>query len=69
MFDVSVNDILNPDKEVPKEVTVEDKTMIEQMRLIQQLDDEDKHVIYKMIETMLTKKKFKDFFQKNIAAL
>jgi len=69
MFDVSVNDILNPDKEVPKEITVEDKTMMEQMRLIQQLDDEDKHVIYKMIETMLTKKKFKDFFQKNIAAL
>ena len=69
MFDVSVNDILNPDKEVPKEITVEDKTMMEQMRLIQQLDDEDKHVIYKMIDTMLTKKKFKDFFQKNIAAL
>jgi len=32
------------------------------------LDDEDKHVIFKMIGTMLTKKKFKDFFNKNIAA-
>ena len=50
-------------------MTVEDKTMMEQIRLIQQLDDDDKHVIFKMIETMLTKKKFKDFFQKNIAAL
>jgi len=42
---------------------------MEQVRLIQQLDDEDKHMIFKMIGTMLTKKKFKDFFQKNIAAL
>ena len=63
MFDVSVNDILNPDKEVPMEITVEDKTMMEQMRLIQQLDNEDKHVIYKMIETMLTKKRMKDLLE------
>ena len=61
--------ILNPNKEIPKEVTVEDKTTLEQVRLIQQLDDEDKHVIFKMIDTMLTKKKFKDFFQKNVALL
>lgn len=69
LFGVSVDDILNPGKELPKEVTVEDKTTMEQLRLIQQLDDDDKHVIFKMIDTMLTKKKFKDFFQKNIAAL
>lgn len=69
LFGVSVDDILNPGKELPKEVTVEDKTTMEQLRLIQQLDDEDKHVIFKMIDTMLTKKKFKDFFQKNVAAL
>ena len=69
MFNVSVNDILNPGNELPKEVTVEDKTMIEQALLIQQLDDEDKHVVFKMIETMLTKKKFKDFFQTNVATL
>ncbi len=69
LFDVSVDDILNPGKDLPKEVTVEDKTTYEQVRLIQQLDDEDRHVVFKMIDTMLTKKKFKDFFQKNIAAL
>jgi hypothetical protein len=59
-----VDDILNPGKELPKEVTVEDKTTMEQVRLIQQLDDDDKHVIFKMIDTMLTKKKFKVFFKK-----
>jgi len=64
-----LSDLLNPGKELPKEVTVEDKTTMEQVRLIQQLDDEDKHVIFKMIDTMLTNKKFKDSFQKNVAAL
>ncbi len=54
---------------MPKEITIEDKSTMEQVRLIQELDDEDKHVIFKMIDTMLTKKKFKDFFNKNIAAL
>jgi len=37
--------------------------------LIAELDEKDKSVIFSMIETMLTKKKFKDFFQKNIAVL
>ena len=30
LFGVSVDDILNPDKEAPKEITVEDKTTLEQ---------------------------------------
>jgi hypothetical protein len=40
----------------------------EKIRLIEQLEDEDKSVIYKMLDTMLTKKKFQDFFQQNIAS-
>ncbi len=39
------------------------------MEVIQQLDEEDKSTVFKIIETMLTKKKFKDFFNKNVAAL
>jgi hypothetical protein len=48
---------------------IEDKTTIEQMRLIEQLDEEDKQTIFRLIEKMLTNKKFKEFFQKNVAAL
>ena len=44
-------------------------TTTEQMRLIQELDEKDKSIVFGMIETMLTKKKFKDFFNNNIAAL
>jgi hypothetical protein len=51
------------------EVVLEDKSENEQIKLINQLDEEDKSTILKIIDTMLTKKKFKDFFNKNIAAL
>jgi hypothetical protein len=55
--------------DIPKEITVEDKTTVEQVRLIQELEQEEKKMIFKMVETFLIKKKFKDFFQKNIATL
>jgi hypothetical protein len=54
---------------MPKEVVIEDKTAVEQMRLIQQLDEEDKQTIFRLIDKMLTNKKFKDFFAKNAATL
>ena len=56
-------------EDIPKEVSMEDKTTTEQVKLIQELDPEEKNMIFKMVETFLTKKKFKDFFNKNIAAL
>lgn len=60
---------LEPAGEIPNEVTFDDKNTIEQMQLIQQLDKEDRTTVFKIVETMLTKKKFKDFFNKNVAAL
>jgi len=54
---------------VSSEVSLEDKTTVEQVKLIQELDQEEKNMVFKMVETFLTKKKFKDFFNKNIAAL
>ena len=42
---------------------------LEQMELIQQLDDDDKSTVFKIIDKMLTTKKFKDFFNKNVAVL
>jgi hypothetical protein len=66
--------------DIPKEISLEDKTTVGQVKLIpsaakglptaeQELDLEEKNMVFKMIETFLTKKKFKDFFNKNIAAL
>ena len=62
LFDMTTDQIINFDCKVPKEVVLEDKTAVEQMKLIHQLDDEDKQTIFRLIDKMLTNKKFKDFF-------
>ena len=69
LFNLTADDILNYDGNIPTEVTIEDKTAVEQIRLIQQLDEDDKNMVMKIIDKMLTTKKFKDFFTKNVAAL
>ena len=69
LFGMTIDQIVHLEKEIPKEVKIEDKTTNEKLRLIEQLDDEDKTAIYRIIDSMLTKTKFKDFFHKNIAAL
>ena len=69
LFNMTVDQIINTEGDIPEDVTLEDKSSIEQMNLIKQLDEEDRTVVFKIIDTMLTKKKFKDFFQKNVATL
>jgi transcriptional regulator with XRE-family HTH domain len=68
-FNVTLDELVHMGEEVPEEVTIEDKTVLEQLKLIEGLEEEDKHMIFKMIDTFLTKKKFKDFFNKNVASL
>src|SRR5690606_19980077 len=65
LFGMTVDELIHLEGKVPKEVTIEDKTISEKLRLIEQLLDEDKQALYLVIDTMLTKSKFKDFFQKN----
>lgn len=68
-FGMSIDELVNFDGKIPNEITVEDKSLLEQVKLIAELEPEEKNMVFKMIDTFLTKKKFKDFFQKNIAAL
>lgn len=68
-FGMTIDQLVNFDGNMPDEVTIKDKSLMEQVKLIAQLEDEEKSMVFKMIDTFLTKKKFKDFFQKNIAAL
>ncbi|REC71463.1 transcriptional regulator [Chryseobacterium elymi] len=50
-------------------IIIENKPDLEKLHLINQLDEEDKQTIFRLVEKMLTNKKFKDFFAKNAAAL
>jgi hypothetical protein len=42
------------------------KPDLEKLHLINQLQEDDKNTVYKIIETMLTKQKFQTFFEQNI---
>ena len=70
LFNLTTDQIINYNENfIPKEIVIEDKSTLEQMELIQQLDEDDKSTVFKIIDKMLTTKKFKDFFNKNVAAL
>ena len=64
---MSLDELVNLESRVPKEITLEDKTTLEQVKLIAQLETEDKNMVYRLIDTIITKKKFKDFFAQNLA--
>jgi hypothetical protein len=69
-FGVTIDQLVNYENQaLPEEVSVQDKRLTEQVKLIAQLEEEDQHTVFKMIDTFLTKKKFKDFFNNNLAAL
>jgi transcriptional regulator with XRE-family HTH domain len=64
LFNCSVEEILYlKDDTIPTEVTIEDKKLAEQIRLVQQLDDKDKAALYRVINTMLTKQRLKLFLK------
>jgi len=65
---MTIDQIVHFDNQ-PVDVTIQDKPNFEQINMINQLDVEDRTVVFKIIDTMLTKKKFKDFFNNNVAAL
>ena len=48
--------------ELPQEIEVKDKFTLEQLKLIQELNEDDHNMVFKLIDTFITKKKFKDFF-------
>ena len=68
-FNMTIDQLVNFEGDIPQEVTIEDKTLVEQVKLIQELEPDEKNMVFKMVDIFLTPKKFKDFFAKNIASL
>lgn len=69
LFGMSVDDVIHFEESSQiKEIKIEDRTSVEQLEMIQELEPEDKEMIFRMINTLLTKKRFKDFFEKQFAA-
>lgn len=68
-FGVTLDELVHMSGQMPEEVTIVDKSVSERINLIQQLEESDKKALFRIIDGMLTKSKFKDFFNKNVAAL
>ncbi len=45
-----------------------DKTIVEKVKLIETLDDEQKKSLFTFIDTAIANKRFKDFFQQQLAS-
>jgi hypothetical protein len=67
-FSVSIDQLVHFEDELPQEIEIKDKSTLEQLKLIQELNEDDRNMVFKLIDTFITKKKFKDFFNKNVAA-
>ena len=69
LFGLNVDQLIHYEGKIPTEITIEDKTTSEKLQMIEQLEEPDKQAIFRMIDCMLTKNKFKAFFQNNIGAM
>lgn len=67
-YGVTIDEIVHYNKAKPKAVTIEDKTAVEQLRLLSQLNEKDKNTVMNIIDTMLTKQRFQNFFEQNLQA-
>ncbi len=66
LFNMTFGEILNYGNVVPRVVKMEGKPDFEKLNLINQLQEDDKQSVYRIIDTMLTKQKFKTFFEQNL---
>ncbi len=69
LFNMTTDNILNYGKVVPADVKVEGKTDFKKLQLINQLQEDDKQTVYRIIDTMLTKQKFQTFFEQNLQTI
>lgn len=63
-FGMTIDELVNFDGNIPDEVTIGDKSLMEQVKLIAELEPEEKNMVLKMVDTFLTHHKEEDFFKK-----
>ena len=66
LFKTNTHEILNYRNIVPTAIKGEGKPDFEKLHLRHQLQAADKTTVYKIIDTILTKQKFQNFFEQNI---
>jgi len=68
VFDVTIDYLVSDTDEDFKEVRIEDKNLMERVKLIDSLEEDDKTALIRVIDSMLTKKKILNLITKQNAA-
>jgi len=68
-LETSVDYLLSEEATEPPtaEVRIESKALAERVRLIEGLDSEDQEAVFRVIDSMLTKKKMRQFLESELA--
>ena len=61
-LDVTIDALISGEQGF-QEVEIKDKSLFEKVRMIDNLPEDEKNIVLKVIDLALSKKKFKDFFQ------
>ena len=59
-LEVSIDAIVHGDLKTMQEVNVQDKTLLEKVKLIEELDDNQKNSLFTFIDTAIANKRLKD---------
>ena len=65
LFDMSLDQIVYYEGNIPTPVVLDNKPANEQHQLFEELDEEDRQTVLKIVDKMLATKKFNDFIQAN----
>jgi hypothetical protein len=68
VFEVTIGYLVSDTDEDFKEVCIEDKNLMERVKLIDSFEEEDKSAPIRVIDSMLTKKKIHNLIIKETAA-
>jgi len=67
VFNVSLDALVFGEIDPLKEVEIKDTSLLDKVRMIENLPDDEKALVLKVIELAVTKQNFNDFFQKQLA--
>jgi hypothetical protein len=68
IFDVTIDYLVSDTDEDFKELRIEGKNLMERIKLIESLEEDDKTALIRVIDSMLTKKKIFNLITKENAA-
>ncbi len=65
---MTIDEIVHFKGNIPQEINLKDKSWHEKLQLVEGLSDEDKIVVFKIIDSIVSNSRLKEFIKKNESA-